>query len=75
MLLNMLATIPEDTAQQITELHERLVQSPEALFNIKFLVVLLILVAVMVGMMYRRQQKIANNQVELAKLFEQILKK
>ncbi len=73
MLLNMLAEAPVDTAKQIAELHERIAWGPVWAYELMF--GLLIGVTAMVAMIYLRQQKIANNQVALAKLFEQILKR
>ena len=68
MLLAETETLTTD--QQIDEIFKRIGTQPEWAFHLMW--VLMIGVAVLIAFVYMRQQKIAKNQVDLAKLVDQI---
>ena len=69
MLLAETETLTTD--QKINEIYERIGSQPEWAFELMW--VLPILIAVGIVYVFKRQRRIANNQVDLAKLVEQIL--
>lgn len=79
ILTSLLAQTSEETAQkiveiqkQIAEIQEKLDVAPDWAFR---LWPLLIFIAVAVVLLFQRQKKIAQNQVDLAKVLEQMLEK
>ena len=79
ILTSLLAQTSEETAQkivemqkQIAEIHEKLDVIPDPAFR---LWPLLIFIAVAVVLLFQRQKKIAQNQVDLAKVLEQLIEK
>lgn len=68
MLLAETETLTTD--QKINEMYERIGSQPAWAFELMW--VLPILIAVGIVYVFKRQQKLANNQVDLAKLVEQI---
>lgn len=76
-LTQLLAQVdPEALAtmqQQIQDIHERLAEQPVWAFKLMWLLPLLLVVAVFI--LFQRQKKIAQNQVGLAKLLEQLVER
>ena len=64
MLTSLLAQATTN-ADKITEIYEKLDHVPDWAFRLWFL---LILIAVAIFALYQRQKKIAQNQVDLAKM-------
>lgn len=71
-VLNILADAVT-TEKQIADIHERLVQMPPWAFDL--ITPLLIGIAVLVAVIFMRQKKIAQNQVNLARMLEEISSK
>ena len=71
MLTSLLAQADTDT-KKIAEIYDKLHRIPEWAFSLWFL---LILIAVAIFALYQRQKKIAQNQVNLANMIEQLLEK
>ena len=69
----LLAEIPSETIKQISEIHERIATQPAWTFKVIWTLTLIITVAVIV--IFLRQKKIAQNQVDLAKLISQLFEK
>ena len=76
----ILAQTAEDTARQlgemqkqIAEIHQRITSIPEWSFKLLWLLPLFITVAVI--LIFQRQKKIAQNEVDLGKMLEQLLEK
>lgn len=72
ILTSLLAQASEETAKQIAQIHEKLNLVPNWAFR---LWPLLLLVTIAVIALFLRQKKIAQNQVGLAKMLEQLLEK
>ena len=73
LLNNMLAEMTEKTAQQIDKIYHCVENFPNPGFRVMF--VLTIVIAVAVVLIFQRQKKIAQNQVDLGKLLAQLLEK
>ena len=68
MIGSLLAEIPDGVITQIDQIHQRVVPD----WSLRLMWCLSIMTAVLVVMIYLRQKKIAQNQVDLAKLIEQL---
>ncbi len=71
-ILAQAASEIDPTGQQIQEIHQILTEYPWAF---KLIWVGVVFTGVAVFLVFRRQQKIAANQVALAKMLEQLLQK
>ncbi|GEM_PF-1098959 len=75
LMTKLLAQIDPDALakmqQQILEIHERVAEQPLWAFKLMWLLPLLLVVAVFI--LFQRQKKIAQNQVGLAKLLDQLI--
>ena len=69
----MLAQMSEETTKQIDKIHEVLEKVPA--WGLKTVVMLSIFTAVGVIVLWQRQKQIARNQVDMAKLLEQLIEK
>lgn len=73
MFLNMMAQSTDtQTAERILEIQQLIAEQPNWAFDFKVLYVLMGVIGVMIAMIYLRQQKIARNQVDLAKLLDEL---
>ena len=71
---SLLAQLTPETTRQIEEIHQKINDLPYfAFYNIIWL--LPVFIAVVVLLLFLRQKKIAQNQVDLARLVEQLLDK
>lgn len=71
MIGTLLAEIPDSVVTQIEQIHQRVVPD----WSLRLMWCLTIMTAVLVVMIYLRQKKIAQNQVDLAKLIERLIEK
>ncbi|MBN2375299.1 MAG: hypothetical protein JXD22_02775 [Sedimentisphaerales bacterium] len=69
----MLAQMSEETTKQIGEMYKVLEEVPS--WGLKAVVMLSIFTAVGVIVLWQRQKQIAKNQVDVAKLLEQLIEK
>lgn len=72
-LFNVLAETVVTTEKQIADIHERLMQMPVWAFDL--IMPLLVGMAVLMAVIFMRQKKIAQNQVNLARMLEDISSK
>jgi hypothetical protein len=71
---SLLAQMTPETAQQIEEIHQKINNLPYfAFYDIIWLLPVFITVGIV--LLFQRQKKIAQNQVDLAKMVEQLLEK
>jgi hypothetical protein len=70
---SMLAAAEPSTAEQVAEIHELVTTQPMWVY--KIIGPLVALIAVAVILIFLRQKKIAQNQVDTAKLIEELLDK
>lgn len=73
LTITMLAQGAQETAEGITTISGWIDTQP--IWGIKLLLCLVVATAVLVGLVFRRQQKIAQNQVDLAKLLERLIER
>ena len=66
----LLAEICETITKQISEIHSRIATEPE--WDLQLIWILMIINTVAVIMIFLRQKKIAQNQVDLAKLISSL---
>jgi len=66
----LLAEIPETAVKQINEIHARIATEPE--WALQLIWILMIINTVAIILIFLRQKKIAQNQVDLAKLISQL---
>ena len=59
-----------DTSSKIKEIHERIMDHSDLLYDLVFF--LPVLIAVVCVMLWQRQKKIAENQVNLARMMEEL---
>ena len=69
----MLAQMSEETTKQIGEMHKVLEDVPA--WGLKIAVMLSIFTAFGIIILWQRQKQIAKNQVDMAKLLEQLVEK
>jgi len=64
----LLAEITQETVQQIHEIHQKMEDLPDSAFKLMW--ALSIVIAVAVVIIFLRQRKIAQNQLDLAQLIK-----
>ena len=67
----VLAEITPEITKQISDIHERIFSQPEWAFQMLWLLSIIITVAVII--IFLRQKKIAQNQVELGQLIAHLI--
>jgi uncharacterized membrane protein len=73
MMANVLLAAAEqtnDTKEKIIEIHKRIMDHSDLLYDLVFF--LPILIVVICFMLWQRQKKIAENQVNLARMMEEL---
>ncbi|MBN1845246.1 MAG: hypothetical protein JW810_06150 [Sedimentisphaerales bacterium] len=71
-IMNWLLAAADDTSSQIQEIHQRLQEVPLWAFRFWLLP---FLIAVVMILIWQRQKKIAENQVKLARLLDDLIEK
>ena len=73
LVRRMLAQAGEEAVEEITTISQWVDSQPIWLFEL--FLCLIVATTVLVVMVFRRQQKIAQNQVDLAKILEQLIER